>query len=164
MKNKSPKGILADPMLRPMGRTSIGKVQIYGMMIALLDHYDIPGGFDDPDAAFLLAFMLTRDHVVRPASTRRPPKKPAHRPHDLAVGLRDLHMFKELERARRDQDRFVRQAADELAKRWREEGKCDWSGESLRQRYYQIRKSGEAKKGIRIAAIKETKSRSASKI
>ena len=121
-----------------------------GTMIALLDHYNIPVRFDNPDAAWMLAFMLTRDHVVRPAPTRRPPKKLPHRPYDLAVGLRDLYIYIKLERARHE-GRKVRQAADELAKRWREEGKCDWSGEALRQRYLRIRRSGVTK-GMIMAA------------
>ena len=161
MKNKSPKGILTGTIPWPKGHDPKGSVQIVGMMIALLDHYNIPVRFDNPDAAWMLAFMLTRDHVVRPAPTRRPPKKPPHRPYDLAVGLRDLHIYEELESARRE-GRKVRQAAPELAKRWREEGTCDWSGEALRQRYLRIRRSG-ATKGMIMAAIKEEKSRSTSK-
>ncbi len=162
MKKRSPKGILTDTIPWPKGRAPAGSVQIFGRMIGLLDHYNIPGGLGDPDAVYLLAYMLTRDHCCKVASTRRPPKKPPHRPHDLAVGLRDLHTYEELERARRE-GRSVRQAADELAKRWNEEGRTDWSGVSLRQRYYKIRRSREPTKGMVLAAIKETKSRSTSK-
>ena len=135
-----------------MRSTSIGAVQIIGRMIGLLDHYNIPGGLGDPDAVRSLAFMLTRDHVLGFVPNRRPPKKPPHRPHDLAVGFRDFFIYVELERARCE-GRFVRQAADELAKRWREEGKCDWGGEALRQRYLLIRRNGTPK-GMIMAARK----------
>ncbi len=162
MKNKSPKGILTGTIPWPKGHDPKGSVQIVGMMIALLDHYNIPVRFDNPDAAWMLAFMLTRDHVVRPAPTRRPPKKPPHRPHDLAVGLRDLHMYMELDRVRREGG-FVRHAADKLAERWRKAGICDWSGDSLRQRYYKIRRSGGPTKGMIMATVQEAKSGSWSK-
>ncbi len=162
MKKKSPMGIRTDTLLNPKDNQP-GGVQIVGRMIALLDHYGIRGGLGDRDTVWWLAFMLTRDHVVRLTPTHRPPKKRApHRPYDLAVGLRDLHTHIELNRARRE-GRSVRKAADELAKRWRKEGISNWSGNSLRQRYYKIRRRGGATKGMIMAAIKEEKSRSTSK-
>ena len=55
MKKESSKGILADPTLWPLGRTPISKVKdefpIIGKMVALLDHYGIPGGLDDPESS-----------------------------------------------------------------------------------------------------------------
>ncbi len=154
MKKKSPP--------RHKGRDLDGAVPIVGKMLALLDYYDIPGGLDDPDAVWLLAFMLTRDHHVTWPPIPRIRKRPPHRPYDLDVGLRDLQIHTELYSARRE-GRFVRQAAEDLAERWKKEGKCNWSGESLRQRYYKIRgtirRGGAPPKGMILALIKEEKSR-----
>ncbi len=165
-KRKPYAGILADETLWPLGRTPISKVKdefpIVGKMVALLDHYGIPGGLDDPEIGWHLAFMLAQDHVPGFAQTHRPPPNPPHRPHDLGVGFRDMLTYTELERARRE-GRPVRQAARELAERWRKEGKSDWSGESLRQRYYKIRKSGVPTKGMLMAARTVEMSRSTSK-
>ncbi len=159
MKKKSPP--------RHMGRALDGAVPTVGKMLALLDYYDIRGGLGDPDAVWLLAFMLTRDHHVKWPPIHRTRKRPPHRPHDLTVGFRDLHIFRELERVRRQGGQVV-WAANELSKRWRKEDICHWSGESLRRRYYQIRRTirrtGGPPKGVGIAAIKEIKSSSASKI
>ena len=167
MKKKSPKGVLTDTIPWPKGHDPKGSVQILSMMIALLDHYNIPVRFDNPDAAWMLAYMLTRDYVVRPAPARRPRKRPPHRPYDLAVGFRDLHIFMELERVRRQGGQVVF-AANELSKRWCKKDICHWSGESLRQRYYKIRgtirRTGAPPRGMGIAAMKESKSSSTSKI
>ena len=158
MKKKSPH--------RHRGRTLDGAVPTVGKMLSLLDYYDIPGGLDDLDAVWLLAFMLTRDHHEMWPPSPRIRKRPPHRPSDLDVGFRDLKIHTELYSARRE-GRSVRQAAEDLAERWKNEGKSNWSGESLRQRYYKIRRTirrgGAPLKGMILASIKEGKSRSTSK-
>ena len=159
-------GILADSRLWPMGRTPIGKEKdefpLVGKMVALLDDYGIPGGLDDPENGWHLAFMLAQDHVPGFVPTHRPPPKPPHRPHDLAVGFRDVLIYVELERAKRE-GRELRQAARELAERWRKEGKCDWKAIALEKKYYKIRKSGTPTKGMIMAGRKVEMSRSTSK-
>ncbi len=169
-KRKPYAGILADETLWPLGRTPISKVKdefpIVGKMVALLDHYGIPGGLDDPDTGWLLAFMLAHDHVPGFAPTQppppTPPPKPPHRPPNLAVGFRDVIIYAELSRAKRE-GRPVSQAARELSERWRKEGKCDWQGIALEKKYYKIRKSGVPTKGMLMAGRKVEMSRSTSK-
>lgn len=145
------------------GRVLDGAVPIVAKMANLLDYYDIPGDLGDPDAVWLLAFMLTRDHHVKWWPPTHPPRKnPPHRPYDLVVGVRDLNICRELGNAR-NEGRSVRQAARDLAGKWQQKGYCHWKGISLEKRYYDIRRSGGATKGMIQAAKWLNKSRSALK-
>ena len=152
-------GILADETFWPIGRSPIGieKDVILGIfgdkLVALLDHYGISGGLDNPENGWLLALMLAGDHVPGFAPTYRTPAKPPHRPHDLWVGARDLCLCLELELAKL-KGRSVRRASQELAERWRKEGKegkYNWDGETLRRRYMRLRKK-EPTEGMMDAA------------
>ena len=125
-------------------------VILKGKVVTLLDSYGIPGGLDDPMNGWSLVLRLAHDLIPGFVPTYRRPRRPAHRPHDLSVGHRDVYTYVYLERARRE-GRFVRQAARELAEKLRKEGKCGWNGESLRQRYLQIRRSGVPTKGMLMA-------------
>ena len=157
-KRKPYTGILVDETPWPIGRNPIGRerdvIREIGRakLIALLDHYGIPGGLDDLGNGWKLALCLAGDHVPGFAPTYRTPPKPPHRPDDdLHVGGRNLILCLELKRAELE-GRSVRQASRELAGRWRKEGKCDWNGESLRRLYISLRDSGKLTKGMIDAA------------
>ena len=153
-------GILADETFWPIGRLPVGIekdviLRIWNdKLVALLDHYGISGGLDKPGNGWSLAGRLAYDHVPGFAPTIRTPAKPPHRPHDLMVGARDLclcdiMLLAELE------GRSVRQASQELAERWRKEGKegkHNWNGETLRRRYMRLRDSEKLTEGMLDAA------------
>ena len=90
----------------------------------------------------MLALRLASDLVPMFTPTKHTPSKPSHRPYDPLVGGRDLIICLELFCAELEEGRSVRQAARELAERWHREGTCDWDWESLRSRYYRLRKTG----------------------
>ena len=148
LKRKPYTGILADETFWPIGRRPIGieKDVILGQfgdkLVALLDHYGIPGGLENPENGWKLALWLAGDHVPGFAPTYRIMPKPPHRPHDLIVGARDLCLCSALLLAELE-GRSVRRASQELAERWRKEGKegkYNWDGETLRRRYMRLRK------------------------
>ena len=130
-------------------------------VVTLLDHYGIAGGLDSPMNGWSLALKLADDHVPGFAPKHRLPIMPAHRPPKLALGFRDLIIYLELSRAKRE-GKKVAQAARDLAERWQKEGKGDWSGEVLRARYYRICQDGVPTKGMVWAMHKMKKSRSTS--
>ena len=151
-----------EPVPWPIGRNPVGKEKdvILGFMqdnlVALLDHYGIEGGFDVPHNGWLLAMRLAGDVIPGfDPELHLPPPKPAHRPHDSRVGARDLLLCLELANAEL-RGKSVREAANNLAKRWKKEGKCSWSGAALRSRYYRLlsdmRKTGKATTGMTEAA------------
>ena len=76
-------GILADKTFWPIGRSPIGieKDVILGIigdkLVALLDHYGISGGLDNPENGWLLALMLADERVPSFAPTYRTPAKPS---------------------------------------------------------------------------------------
>ena len=157
-----PKKWPVEPVPWPAGRNPVGaeKKVILGFiednLIALLDYYGLEGGFDNPHNGWLLAMRLADDIIPGFApEPPPPPPKPAHRPHDLRAGARDLLLCLELTNAKL-RGKSVREAANNLAERWKKEGKCSWSGAALRSRYYrlssQIRKTGEAPTGMTEAA------------
>lgn len=157
MTKKPYTGVLLEETPSPFGRVPVGEERgvIMGLtlrkLIALLDHYNIPGGLNDPENGWKLALCLADDHIPGFGMTYRPWPKPKHRPHDLLVGGRDLILCMELLRVELEGG-SVRQASRELAERWRKEGKCDWKAESLRRRYMLLRDSGELTEGMKDAA------------
>ncbi len=157
MTKKPYTGVLLEETPSPFGRAPLGAEWgvILGLrlrkLIALLDHYNIPGGLNDSENGWTLALCLADDHIPGFGMTYRPRPKPKHRPHDLLVGGRDLILCMELLRVELEGG-SVRQASRELAERWRREGKCNWKAESLRRRYMLLRKSGELTEGMKDAA------------
>ncbi len=157
MTKKPYTGVLLEETPSPFGGILVGKERdvLMGLtrrkLIALLDHYNIPGGLNDPENGWKLALCLADDHIPSFGMTYRPWPKPKHRPHDLLVGGRDLNLCLELLRVELEGG-SVRQASIKLAARWRKEGKCTWKAESLRRRYMLLRKSGELTEGMKDAA------------
>ena len=157
MTNTPYTGILAEETPSPFGGIPVGKEKdiiweiTLRKLFALLDYYGIPGGLNDVGDGWRLSLCLADDRFPEFRATYGPWPKPKHRPHDLHIGARDLILCLELLRAELE-GRSVRQASRELAARWRKEGKSDWSGESLRQRYMRLRKSGELTTGMKKAA------------
>lgn len=157
MTKKPYTGVLLEETPSPFGGILVGKERdvLMGLthrkLIALLDHYNIPGGLNDPENGWKLALCLADDHIPSFGMTYRPWPKPKHRPHDLLVAGRDLILCLELLRVELEGG-SVRQASRALAARWRAEGKCDWKAESLRRRYMLLRKSGELTEGMKDAA------------
>ncbi len=156
-KQKPYSGILADKTFWPIGRRPIGieKDVILGIigdkLVALLDHYGISGGLDNPENGWLLAAMLADDHVRDFRPTPCTPAKPPHRPHDPMVGARDLCLSSVLMLAEL-KGHSVRRASQELAERWSKEGKHNWNGETLRRRYMRLRDNGKPTEGMMYAA------------
>ncbi len=157
MTKKPYTGVLLEETPSPFGGILVGAERdvLMGLtrrkLIALLDHYNIPGGLNDPENGWMLALCLADDHIPDFGMTYRPWPKPKHRPHDLLVGGRDLILCMDLLRVEL-KGGSVRQASIELAARWRKEGKCTWKAESLRRRYMLLRDSGELTEGMKDAA------------
>ena len=157
MTKKPYTGVLLEETPSPFGRLPVGAEKgvilelTLRKVIALLDHYGIPGGLSDPGNGWKLALCLADDHIPDFGMTYRPSPKPKHRPHDLLVGGRDLILCMELLRVEVEGG-SVRQASIELAARWRKEGKCTWKAESLRRRYMLLRDRGELTVGMKDAA------------
>ena len=125
-KQKPYAGILADETFWPIGRNPIGKEKdiilgIFGdKLVALLDHYGIHGGLDNPENGWKLALWLAGDHVPGFAPTYRTPPKPKHRPPELLVAARDLVLLLEgiVAKARnRSESSIVNQAKRQRAVR-----------------------------------------------
>ena len=100
MKRKQYTGVLTEQVPWPADGKPVGReiVVINKALLerieALLDHYDIEGGADEPGVGWKLAMALARNHV--PGFQPMPkPSKSAHRPPDLLVGGRDLILFQE---------------------------------------------------------------------
>lgn len=150
-KRKPYAGILADETPWAIGRNPIDEEKdviqglIVDKLVALLDHYGIPGGLENPENGWKLALMLADDHVPGFAPTHRPPAKPPHRPPNPFVGARHLVLLLEGKVARAEK-RSEREAVRELGQRWREQGKIKSSDASLWREYQkvcdQVRKSG----------------------
>ena len=149
MKKKPYAGILAKETSWPIGRNPVGKEKdvILGVLrdklTALLDHYGIEGGLDDPANGWKLALCLAGDHVKEFAPVYRRPSKPPHRPHELRAGARDIILCLELTHAKLE-GRSVLQTADKLAQRWQAQGKSNASGATLYRKYFRLRKEIEA--------------------
>jgi len=157
--NKQPdKTWPVNPVPWPIGRNPVGaeKDVIYGLMqdnlIALLDHYGIDGGFDDPSNGWKLAICLAGETIPGFApEPPPPPPKPAHRPTELRAGARDLVLCLVLAHAKL-RGVPIGTAANKLAERWKEEGKSNASGSTLKRRFYRIIRMDHIPAGILEAA------------
>ncbi len=102
MTKKPYTGVLLEETPSPFGGILVGEEKgvilwlTLRKVIALLEHYGIPGGLNDPENGWKLALCLADDHIPGFGMTYRPWPKPKHRPHDLLVGGRDLNLCLEL--------------------------------------------------------------------
>ena len=144
--------VLAEPTWWPPGRSPVGmqKEMIVGILLnkleALLDHYSITGGINDPENGWHLALRLAGEHIEGFAAKPQKPSRPAHRPPDPIAGVRDLVLCYEGYRAKAE-GRSEREAVRDLADSWRNNGTCaladvtfSWTDDTLWRHYQRLRR------------------------
>ena len=129
---------LREPLPWPQGRLPVSAAEKASMdsvllnrLAALLDHYGIEGGLEEPGNGWKLAMALASDHVPGFQSRAKPGAKPKSGADDALLVVAIIQGVRA--------GKSINETCQHLSKRPPFKGK---SAETLRDRYYMLRSDG----------------------